>query len=1096
MRLSHFFIDRPIFAAVLSIILTIAGAIVQRALPISEYPDIVPPTINIRAVYPGASAQVLAETVATPIEQEVNGVDNMLYIVSQSVGDGTLSINVVFKPGTNIDTDQVLVQNRVAVAQARLPDAVQRIGVTVRKASPDLMMVVHMISRDGSRDQQYISNYATLYIKDRLARLDGVGDVRVFGARDYSMRVWLDPGKVAARGLTAGDVVNAIRGANLQVAAGAVNQPPAQSPAGFQRAVQTLGRLTDVEQFGDIVVRSEPGATGYVRVRDVARVELGSQDYTVNAYLDHDPATALVIFQRPGSNALDTAALIKAAMADARRDFPPGLDYTIVYNPTEFIQESVDEVQRTLLEAILLVVVVVVLFLQTWRAAVIPILAIPVSLVGCFLFMGVTGITFNTLSLFGLVLAIGIVVDDAIVVVENVERYIRQGVAPREAAHKTMDEVGGALLAIALVLCAVFIPTAFITGLQGTFYRQFAVTIAAATVISCFVSLTLSPALAALLLRPHEPKPARGIVGLVGAPVRRFFYAFNRAFERMSHAYGNLTSRLVRIGVVVLAVYAVLIFAAYDRLARTPTGLIPQLDRGYLIAAFQLPPGASLERTDRVIRRATDLILQRPGVEHAVVFVGFDGATFTNAPNTGVIFVALKPFAERRGPGLSANAILADVQKQLAPLREAFVFVLPPPPVPGIGTGGGIKGYVQDRAGRGLAVLERETLALAGGAQQTPGFAQAFTLFNTRTPQIYADIDRTKAELLQVPIDNVFDALSNYMGSAYVNDFNLLGRTYQVNVQADNRFRTTLRDVETLKTRNKQGAMVPIGAVSGFRDATGPFRVPRYNLYPAAEIQLNLVPGFSSGQGIAAVEGLNERLLPQGIGFEWTEIALQEKIAGNTAIVAFALAVVFVFLLLAALYESWLLPLAVVLIVPMCILAAMIGVNVRGLDRNILVAVGLVVLVGLAAKNAILIVEFAKQAEDEGADRFDAAVTAARTRLRPILMTSLAFILGVVPLAIASGAGAEMRQSLGTAVFAGMLGVTLFGLVFTPVFYVLVRWLAQLRAPAAPASGEKQATSAMPDNTAADAVATTPADVGPRPTGAPDPAPGAERTAS
>jgi HAE1 family hydrophobic/amphiphilic exporter-1 len=1045
MRLPHFFIDRPIFAAVLSIILTIAGAIVQRALPVSEYPDIAPPTVNIRAVYPGASAQVLSETVATPIEQEVNGVDNMLYIVSQSIGDGTLSIDVVFKPGTNIDTDQVLVQNRVAVAQPRLPETVQRLGVTVRKASPDLMMVVHMISRDGSRDQQYISNYATLYIKDRLARLDGVGDVRVFGARDYSMRVWLDPGKVAARGLTAGEVVNAIRAANLQVAAGAINQPPAQAPGSFQLSVQTLGRLSDVEQFGDIVIRSEPGATGYVRVRDVARVELGSQDYTVNAYLDHDPATALVIFQRPGSNALETAARVKASMTEARKDFPPGLDYTIVYNPTEFIQQSVDEVKWTLLEAILLVVGVVILFLQTWRAAIIPILAIPISLVGCFLFMGMVGITFNTLSLFGLVLAIGIVVDDAIVVVENVERYIGQGVSPKEAAHKTMDEVGGALLAIALVLCAVFIPTAFITGLQGTFYRQFAITIAAATVISCFVSLTLSPALAALLLRPHKPQSAGGILYRLGAPVRHFFAGFNWAFERMSHGYGNLTCRLVRIGAVMLAVYAVLIYAAYDRLSRTPTGLIPQLDRGYLIAAFQLPPGASLQRTDRVIRRATDLIVQRPGVEHSVAFVGFDGATFTNAPNTAVIFVALKPFAER--PGLTADAIRADVQTQLASLRDAFVFVLPPPPVPGIGTGGGLKGYVQDRAGRGLTALERATLALAGNAQQTPGFAQAFTLFNTRTPQIYADIDRTKAEVLQVPIDNVFEALSDYMGSAYVNDFNLLGRTYQVNVQADNRFRATLRDVENIKTRNKLGDMVPIGAVSGFRNATGPFRVPRYNLYPAAEVQLNLAHGFSTGQAIAAVEGLADRLLPQGIGFEWTEIALQEKIAGNTAIVAFGLAVVFVFLLLAALYESWLLPLAVVLIVPMCILAAMVGVNARGFDRNILVAIGLVVLIGLAAKNAILIVEFAKQAEDQGASRFDAAVTAARTRLRPILMTSLAFILGVVPLAIASGAGAEMRQSLGTAVFAGMLGVTFFGLVFTPVFYVLVRRLALLRAP-------------------------------------------------
>ncbi len=1042
MRFSHFFIDRPIFATVLSLLLTIAGAIVQRSLPISEYPEIAPPTVNIRAVYPGASAQVLAETVATPIEQEVNGVDNMLYVVSQSVGDGTLSIDVVFKPGTDVDTAQVLVQNRVAVAEPRLPEDVRRLGVTVRKASPDLMMVVHMISSDGSRDQQYISNYATLYIKDVLARLDGVGDVRIFGARDYAMRIWLDPGKVAARGLAAGDVVNALRAANLQVAAGAINQPPAISQGAFQISVQTLGRLTGEEQFGDIVVRADPDGS-YVRIRDIGRVELGSQDYTINAYLNQDVATAIIIFQRPGSNALTTAASVKQAMEAAKRDFPPGIAYSVVYNPTEFIQQSVDEVVRTLYEAIGLVVVVVIVFLQTWRAAIIPVVAIPISLIGCFLLMGAVGITFNTLSLFGLVLAIGIVVDDAIVVVENVERYLDQGLTPREAAHKTMDEVGSALVAIALVLGAVFIPTAFISGLQGSFYRQFAITIAAATVISCFVSLTLSPALAAILLKPHEAEPKRTLLWRLAVPLRWFFASFNWLFDRLSRGYGALTRRLVRLGAIVLVVYAGLIYLAYDRLVHTATGLIPQLDRGYLIAAFQLPPGASLARTDAVIREASKIILERPGVQNSVAFTGFDGATFTNAPNTGVIFVSLKPFEQRVPLGLTAARIRADVQQHLSPLRDAFTFVLEPPSVPGIGTGGGLKLYVQDRAGRGLAALEEATWIVAGSAAQTPGFNQAFTLFNTHTPQVYADIDRTKAEKLGVPIDNVFEALSVYMGSAYINDFNLLGRTYQVSAQADNQFRLTLRDVENLKTRNATGDMVPIGAVATFRDTTGPFRVPRYNLYPAAEVQLNLNRGFSTGQGIAAIERIAQGRLPQGFGFEWTEIALQEKLAGNTAVVAFGLAVVFVFLLLAALYESWLLPLAVVLIVPMCILAAMVGVNARGLDRNILVEVGLVVLVGLAAKNAILIVEFAKQAEEEGMSRFDAAVAAARTRLRPILMTSLAFIFGVVPLAVATGAGAEMRQSLGTAVFAGMLGVTLFGLVFTPVFYVLARWAAR-----------------------------------------------------
>jgi hydrophobe/amphiphile efflux-1 (HAE1) family protein len=1042
-RLSHFFIDRPIFATVLSLLLVIAGGFVQQTLPISEYPDIAPPTIAITATYPGASAEVVSQTVATPIEQEVNGVDDMLYIVSQATGDGRLTINVVFKPGTNIDIAQVLVQNRVAVAQPRLPDEVSRLGVTVRKASPDLMMVIHLTSPDGTRTQQYISNYATLYVKDVLARVDGVGDVQVFGARDYAMRIWLDPAKMAARELTSSDVVAALQANNLQVAAGAINQPPAISASGFQIAVQTLGRLIDPEQFGNIVIRTED-IGGIVRVRDVGRAELGSDDYTVNAYLDHDTATAIVLFQRPGSNALATSDAVKKVMEASRRDFPAGLSYSIVYNPTEFVGQSVREVIRTLFEAVGLVIVVVVVFLQTWRAAIIPVVAIPVSLIGCFLVMGATGLTFNTLSLFGLVLAIGIVVDDAIVVVENVERYIEQGMPPREAAHKTMDEVGGALLAIALVLCAVFVPTAFITGLQGSFYRQFAITIASATVISCFVSLTLSPALAALLLRPHGHVVRRGLAYWLASPASWFFTGFNRGFNALSAGYGFVTRRLVRMGVVVIVVYAGLIYVAYDRLASTPTGLVPQLDRGYLIAAFQLPPGASLTRTDAVVRQAADIIMRRPGVLHAVVFAGFDGATFTNAPNAGVIFVPLTPAEERAKQGLSASRIVADLYRQLGPLTDSFTFVLEPPSVPGIGTGGGLKGYVEDRAGRGLPALERAAWTVAGTANATPGFAQAFTLFNTHTPQLYADIDRTKAELLGVPVTRVFDTLSDYMGSAYINDFNLLGRTYRVTAQADNPFRLTPRDVANLKTRNVDGDMVPIGSVATFRDITGPFRVPRYNLYPAAEVQLNLRRGFSTGQGIAAVEKIAAERLAPGFAFEWTEIALQEELAGNTAIIAFGLAVVFVFLLLSALYESWLLPLAVILIVPMCILAAMIGVNVRGLDRNILVDIGLVVLVGLAAKNAILIVEFAKQAEAEGMSRWDAAVAAARTRLRPILMTSFAFIFGVVPLVVATGAGAEMRQSLGTAVFAGMLGVTGFGLLFTPAFYVMVRKLGSL----------------------------------------------------
>ncbi len=1039
MRFSHYFIRRPIFATVLSLIITIIGLIAGRSLPISEYPEIAPPTVNIRASYPGASAQVIAETVATPIEQEVNGVDNMLYIDSQSTGDGQLTVNVVFRPGTNVDQAQVLVQNRIAVAEPRLPEDVRRLGVSVRKASPDLMIVVHMTSLDGTRDQQYISNYANLYVKDVLGRIDGVGNVLVFGARDYAMRVWLDPAKVASRGLTATEVVQALRAANLQVAAGAINQPPAKSDAAFTLSVKTLGRLASPEQFENIVIRAEPGGQ-FIRVKDIARVELGAQDYTVNSLLDGKPATALVLFQRPGSNALATADAVKKTMEKLSADFPPGVNHKIIYNPTEFIQFSIDAVLKTLAEALLLVVAVVILFLQTWRAAIIPILAIPVSLIGTFTIMSAVGVNFNTLSLFGLVLSIGIVVDDAIVVVENVERYLAKGLSPKEAAHKTMDEVGGALIAISLVLMGVFLPTAFITGLQGTFYKQFAITIAGSTAISAFVSLTLSPALAAVLLKPHKDgEEAHSIGYYLLLPLTLFFRLFNWLFEALAKSYAWLTGVLIKVSLLLLVAYAGLLYATKLKLDETPTGLIPQLDRAYLICVFQLPPGSTLERTDEVVRRASELLVTRPGINHAVAFVGFDGATRINSPNAGVVFVRMTDFEERVKSGLTKDAILADLRKTMAGIREAFVFVLEPPSVPGIGTGGGLKGFVQDRTGRGLPELEKAAWSIAAPLGQTPGFAQAFSLFNVRTPEVFADIDRTKAEQLGVPVTRVFETLSTYMGSTFVNDFNMLGRTFRVTAQADNPYRLTLRDVANLKTRNNNGDMVPIGSIATFRDATGAYRVPRFNLYPAAEVQVQLKRGYSTGEAMATMEKLIESKLPAGFGFEWTEIALQQKLAGSTATLAFGLAVLFVFLLLAALYESWLLPLAVILIVPMCIYAAMTGINLRGLDRNILVDVGLVVLVGLAAKNAILIVEFARQAEDAGKSRRDAAVEAARTRLRPILMTSMAFILGVLPLVNATGAGAEMRQSLGTAVFYGMIGVTLFGLIFTPVFYVLVR---------------------------------------------------------
>ncbi|MEA2948713.1 MAG: hydrophobic/amphiphilic exporter (mainly bacteria), family [Alphaproteobacteria bacterium] len=1048
MRFSHFFVDRPIFASVISIILTLVGVIAFRALPISEYPEIAPPTVVVNATYAGASAEVVAATVATPIEQEINGVDDMLYVVSQSTGDGVAAISVVFKPGTNIDQAQVLVQNRVSIALPRLPEEVQRVGVTVKKSSPDLMLVIHLVSPNGTLDQQYISNYATINIKDVIARLDGVGDIVVFGARDYSMRIWLDPAEVQARQLTADDVVTALRAANVQVAAGSINQPPATSPGAFQIAVQTLGRLSTPEEFGEIVVASDPDGR-VTRVRDIARVELGAQDYTRNAYLDNQVATALGIFQRPGSNALATAASVLGTMDELAKSFPSGLSYRVAYNTTEFIQQSVDEVIKTLFEAAALVVIVIILFLQSWRAAIIPVVAIPVSLIGTFFVMQAFGFSLNNLTLFGLVLAIGIVVDDAIVVVESVERHLRNGLSPPDAAHKTMDEVGGALIAIALVLCAVFIPTAFIAGISGQFYRQFAVTIAASTIISASVSLTLSPALAAVLLRPHDHEQKPGFWKTVSVPFDWFFSAFNKGFEKLSSGYGALTRRILRVSVLMLVIYAGLIGLTYFEFSRTPSGFIPPLDRGYFITAMTLPPGASLERTDRIVRRAADILLARPGVAHAVAFAGFDGATFTNAPNSGVIFVTLKPFEERVKAGLKTATILNDLRAQMQALREAFVLVIPPPSVPGIGTGGGFKMYVQDRAGRGPRALEQAVGSVVGPANQTPGLVQVFTLFNTSTPQVYADIDRTKAEMLGVPITRFFDTLSIYMGSIFVNDFNILGRTYRVTAQADNPFRLSLRDVENLRTRSVAGDMVPLGAVASFRQITGPYRVPRYNLFPAAEVQGSTLPGFSTGQAIAAIEKIAAANLPSGFGFEWTEIALQEKVAGNTATVAFTLAVVFVFLLLAAQYESVLLPLAVVLIVPMCLFAAISGVLLRGMDNNILTQIGFVVLIGLAAKNAILIVEFAKQAEERGESRWDAAVQAARTRLRPILMTSFAFVLGVLPLVLATGAGAEMRQALGTAVFFGMLGVTLFGLLFTPVFYVLMRWVGTRRAPAA-----------------------------------------------
>ncbi len=1044
MKIGRFFIDRPVFAVVLSVLLIAVGAIAYFTLPVTQYPEVVPPTVTVNARYPGANAQTVANTVAAPIEQEVNGVEGMLYMSSNSTSDGQMNLTITFKLGTDLDKAQVLVQNRVAVAEPRLPEEVRRNGVVTRKDSPDLMMVVHLLSPDNTYDQLYISNYALLRVRDVLNRLEGIGNINLFGARDYSMRVWLDPQKIASLNLTAGEVVAAIQQQNVQVAGGGLGQPPLDNPRDYQLNITLQGRLTEPQEFEGIIVKhGEDGRI--VRLKDVARVELGARDYVTNSFLDGKPAVVLAISQLPGSNALETAARVREAVATLAKDFPPGLEYRIVYDTTGFIAESIHELIKTIGEAMVLVVLVVMLFLQRWRAAIIPVLAIPVSLIGTFAVMSALGYSVNNLTLFGLVLAVGIVVDDAIVVVENVERNLALGHSPIESARITMDEVGGALVSIALVLSAVFIPTAFIEGIQGAFYRQFAVTIAAATIISAFNSLTLSPALCARLLRPHTEghQAATARLAAVSALVDRFFAGFNRLFDRMADGYGRLVARITHLTPLVVGVYVLLIAATGFLFTRIPGGFIPALDQGYLIMAIQTPEGTSLANTTKVLQKAAQIARETPGIAHSVQFAGFSGATRTIAPNAGAIFTPLDPFEERLPKGQTAVAVLQNLQKRVAmAIPEALIFVVPPPPIRGLGTSGGFTLRVQDLASAGPAALEQATWALAMAGNQVPGLINVFTPFSARAPQVYLDVDRVKAQMLGVPMTSVFQTLGIYLGSAYVNDTNLFGRTFQVTAQADGPFRLDPENIGRLETRNDKGQMVQLGSFVDFRFVTGPDRVLRYNLYPAAELQGNNLPGVSSGTAIKAMEQAAATALPPGFKAEWTDLSYQEKNTGNSALYIFPLCVFFVFLVLAAQYESWSLPFAILLIVPMCLLSAVAGLMMRGMDNNILAQIGFVVLVGLASKNAILIVEFARQLEAEGRNRYDAVIEACRLRLRPILMTSFAFILGVVPLMIATGAGAEMRQSLGTAVFFGMLGVTFFGLLFTPVFYVVIRRLA------------------------------------------------------
>ncbi|MGI2079938.1 efflux RND transporter permease subunit [Shewanella putrefaciens] len=1031
--LSQFFIKRPIFAAVLSLLFLITGAIAVWQLPITEYPEVVPPTVVVTANYPGANPKVIAETVASPLEQEINGVEDMLYMSSQATSDGRMTLTITFAIGTDVDRAQTQVQSRVDRAMPRLPQEVQRLGIVTEKSSPDLTMVVHLLSPDNRYDMLYLSNYAALNVKDELARIKGVGAVRLFGAGEYSLRIWLDPNKVSALGLSPANIIAAVREQNQQAAAGSLGAQPSGS-ADFQLLINVKGRLTELSEFEDIIIKVGQNAE-VIRLKDVARVELGATSYALRSLLDNKDAVAIPVFQASGSNAIQISDDVRAEMARLAKSFPEGLQYEIVYDPTVFVRGSIEAVVKTLLEAVLLVVLVVVLFLQTWRASIIPLVAVPVSLVGTFAFMHLLGFSLNALSLFGLVLAIGIVVDDAIVVVENVERNIAAGLSPVAATQKAMKEVTGPIVATTLVLAAVFIPTAFMSGLTGQFYKQFALTITISTFISAINSLTLSPALSALLLKSHDA-PKDGLTRLMDKLFGAWlFVPFNRLFNRASDGYGYLVRKVIRFGGIIGLVYLGMVALTGVQFANTPTGYVPGQDKQYLVAFAQLPDAASLERTDTVIKKMSEIALNHPGVAHSIAFPGLSINGFTNSPNSGVVFVALDDFELRKSPELSANAIAGQLNQQFADIQDAFIAIFPPPPVQGLGTIGGFRLQIQDRANLGYEALYQVTQQVMYKAWADPQLAGIFSSYQVNVPQLELDIDRTKAKQQAVSLDQIFQTLQTYMGSTYVNDFNRFGRTYQVNMQADEAFRQSPQQISQLKVPNVNGDMIPLGSFINVSQSAGPDRVMHYNGFTTAEINGGPAPGVSTGQAQAAIEKILAETLPIGMTYEWTELTYQQILAGNTGLLVFPLVILLVFMVLAAQYESLSLPLAIILIIPMTLLSALSGVLIYGGDNNIFTQIGLIVLVGLATKNAILIVEFAKEKQDHGMAPMEAILEAARLRLRPILMTSIAFIMGVVPMVFSTGAGAEMRQAMGVAVFAGMIGVTVFGLILTPLFY-------------------------------------------------------------